>query len=313
MINKSLENRIIYLIPSKTVKTEIHKLHFHFSEIDLVKIIIEFGPYFDVRMELLEQLKDYIIQKDVKKYIKRLIINQQKEYELLISEDNNYVYEVSMEPYSIYEKYLCPNFEAALITADSYRRRYKAQPEEFKITKRKVATRRRANNVDSGDDPVEAYLDKNSKIKKIYSEIQPAKFEDLDIVMDAIHYPEIFKKGDLVSYSNLYTKYSINDGIESHVYQFNGETVYGINSFDNIKSYSDNQTVFDESCFLFLKCTYVEKREVDIKDEYGYYPYLMQHDHIGFGYLEKVDINTIDEKVKLDYEYVLNELNRGIW
>ena len=49
----------------------------------------------------------------------------------------------------------------------------------------------------------------------------------------------------------------------------------------------------------------VEKIEID---EEGYCRYLGCHNHIDFGYLEKVDLNNIPEEIKKDYKYAKEEL-----
>ena len=49
----------------------------------------------------------------------------QKQYELLVANDSNYVYEVDMYPGSPGDKYLCPSYESVYITIGSYEKAYK--------------------------------------------------------------------------------------------------------------------------------------------------------------------------------------------
>jgi len=317
MKNAKLKNSIISLIPSKTVKSAVKQTHFLFSELDLVKITLEFSVNRDQRIRLLGQLKASLEDKDVRKYVQRLITLEKKEYEVLVRNDPHYVYEVHMNPNSEYERYLCPTFEAALITADSHRRRYRDyfdSKDDIEITKRRIATRNKASDIDHKDEIAGAILDCKNRIKSIWTYLPQASYEDLDLEMDSIHYPPLFKKGDFVSYSNRNVRHIINDDKNTYYYDDHGQVVFGINSFDNDKvSIEDGVEFIDEACFLFLKCKIVEERTIDQQDKQGYYRYFMQHTHLDFGYLEKVDINTLSDDIKADYEYVMNFLNHIDW
>ena len=44
MSNPKLENKIISLIPSKTIKDEVKRIKHKFSDIELVQIITQFAP-----------------------------------------------------------------------------------------------------------------------------------------------------------------------------------------------------------------------------------------------------------------------------
>ncbi len=317
MKNAKLKNSIISLIPSKTVKSVVKQTHFLFSELDLVKITLEFSVYREQRIHLLGQLKASLEDKDVRKYVQRLITIEKKEYEVLVRNDPNYVYEVHMSLHSEYERYLCPTFEAALITADCHRRRYRDymdSKDDIEITKKRIATRKKATDIDHKDEIAGAILNSKNRIKSIWTYLSQAAYEDLDLEMDSIHYPPIFKKGDLVSYSNRNVRHIINDDKNTYYYDDHGQVVFGVNSFDNDKaSIEDDVEFIDEACFLFLKCKMVEERTIDQQDKQGYYRFFMQHTHLDFGYLEKVDINSVPAEIKADYEYAMGFLNNLDW
>lgn len=60
MNNIKLENEIIALIPSNTIKNAVMELKHKFSEIELVQIIIEFAPSWVEMIDLLSDLKNML-------------------------------------------------------------------------------------------------------------------------------------------------------------------------------------------------------------------------------------------------------------
>lgn len=60
MNNIKIENEIIALIPSNTIKNAVMELKHKFSEIELVQIITEFAPSWVEMIDLLSDLKKYV-------------------------------------------------------------------------------------------------------------------------------------------------------------------------------------------------------------------------------------------------------------
>ena len=172
MRNTELEKRIINLIPSTTVKKEIERQNYKFSDLELVQIVIEFASTWKEMMDYLFKLKKEIKEDKVVEYISQYIEIEQKQYELLVTNDSNYVYEVDMYPGSSCDKYLCPSYESSYITIESYEKAYKEFIDiriknNIIISKCKVAIRENPEDIEEGEGPVYAVLNSNKEIKRI--------------------------------------------------------------------------------------------------------------------------------------------------
>ena len=309
MINIKLEKEIINLIPSKTLKDEIYMREHKFSDLELAQIVIEFASTWKEMMDYLFKLKKEIKEAKVVEYISQYIEIEQKQYELLVTNDSNYVYEVDMYPGSPGDKYLCPSYESSYITIESYEKAYKEfidnrVKNNIIISKCKVATRENPEDIDEGDDPVYAVLNSNKEIKRIYSHLQDVDIEAIGIEINSIKYPDCFKEGDLV-YIDTENFPEFNLSSYNYYIEFDENKRYGINSFDNIKKFGEE---VDECCFLDLSSEYVEYKKIE-NNKKGYCEYLMDHMHIDFGYLEKAKLKELPNKIYEDYKYVVETLN----
>ena len=305
MRNTELEQKIINLIPSTTVKKEIERQNHKFSDLELVQIIIEFAPTWNQMVEYLMNIKNNMDDIKITEYIDEYISVEKKQYEMLVSNNTDYVYEVDMFPGSPGDKYLCPNYESTYITIKTYEEAYKEfidvrANNNIIITKCRVAVRNSVEDIDEKDNPVHAILNSNKEIIRIYSNLDAPI---LDVEMNAIKYPDIFKTGDFVYVdTKMFPQFELTFGNYYNEYDKNKR--FGINSFNNQKDFNG---VVDECCFLDLSSEYVEYRKIEINKS-GYCDYLMCHMHLDFGYLEKVDIENLNSKIKEDYEYALKTL-----
>ena len=306
MTNTELEKKIINLIPSNTVKKEIYKQNHKFSDLELVQIIIEFAPTWNQMIEHLINIKNNINDIKIIKYIDEYISVEKKKYEMLVSNDADYVYEVDMFPGSPGDKYLCPNYESTYITIKTYEETYKEfidvkTNNNIFINKCRVAVRSNPNDIDEIDDPVYAILNFKKEIIRIYSNLYEIS---LELEINPIKYPNIFKAGDLVYVdTKMFPQYELTFGNYYNEYDKNKR--FGINSFDNIKKFGEE---VDECCFLDLSSEYVEYRKIEINNN-DYCDYLMCHIHLDFGYLEKAKLEELPNKIYNDYKYVIETLN----
>lgn len=309
MINRKLEKEIINLIPSKTLKDEIYMRKHKFSDLELAQIVIEFASTWKEMMDYLFKLKKEIKEAKVVEYISQYIEIEQKQYELLVANDSDYVYEVDMYPGSPGDKYLCPSYESAYITIGSYEKAYKEfidirVKNNIIISKCKVAIRENPEDIDEGEGPVYAVLNSDKEIKRIYSYLEDVDIEKIGIELNAIKYPDCFKEGDLV-YINTQNFPEFILSSYNYYIEFDENKRYGINSFDNIKKFGEE---VDECCFLDLSSEYVEYKKIENNKE-GYCEYLMDHMHIDFGYLEKAKLEELPNKIYEDYKYAVETLN----
>lgn len=301
MIIKELEKKIIELIPSKTIKTEIVKQQYHFGEIDLVQIIIEFARYWDEMISLLEEIIQYLDSSKLIQYVEDIIKCEKKSYQDFISNSPNYVYDIVIDN-NISSSYLVPNYNSIKKTIESYLENYNEFIDNDKeinvsVYKRKISNRQTAKEIDENENQ-EIKLDRNNRIVRIDSNwIDP---EDYDIEFNSIKYPPIFKKYELVSLDLKY--YDNIDDYKEKEYAEGKNVCYLIESFGNMNEKNG------EACLLYLNSELVKYRNIDLIDEQGHLSYFNNHFHLNFGYLEKVDLNSISEKIKNDYNYTYKEL-----
>lgn len=303
MKNTKLKRKIINLIPSETITEYVNKNRYSFSDLDMVLIVRNYANTWQEMMNLYDELKNNIEDVTIKKYLLRLIKMEKKQYDLFMKIDNDFVYEACLDYESMFNRYLTSNFEEATVTMKTWLRQNHVEQssDEYLIMKRKICARRKNNDLFIDDSSPRAYLNSKLEIIRFSSNVEEPKYDDLEINIDAIKYPDIFKKGDLVRFAKIKGTYYISDGVcNQKISQLDDKHYYGINSFDSNSS--------GEACVLLLDSEYVHNRSIEEKDENGYYPYLMCHDHIDFGCLELVKPNEAPLDIKNDYYYAKDAL-----
>ena len=308
MSNPKLENKIISLIPSKTIKDEVKRIKHKFSDIELVQIITQFAPTWEEMIDLLLEINKTITDNKIKKYIHEFIKIEKKKYQMLVTSEEGYVYDVIMDPDMKNEIYLVPDFESAFTTIDSFLKYYKKYIKKneyslYKIVKRKISKRIKPREIDKDENPVSCSVNNKRQIIRIYSNLNYVNLDKIDLKLNGIKYPDIFKPGDLIfidilKYPNLKPWRYYN-----YYYRIENNRMYGINSFANYSTSEDDV----ECCFLKLSSEYVIYKKIE-KDDRGYCDYLMCHSHYDFGYIEKADLDNIPNKIKEDYLYAVNQL-----
>lgn len=270
MNNLTLINKIIKLIPSETIKKAVKETKHCFSDIELVQIIIEFAPSWEQMIFLLEEMKKYTNDTKVRKYVSQYINIEKKQYKLLVTQEEGYIYEVVMDIRSD-ERYLVPDFESAFITIESYLKHYKKYIEKneysrINIIKRKVSKRMNSREIDNKDQPVSCVLNEKKQINRIYSYLNTVDLEKIGIEINEIRYPNVFNAGDLV-YVDIHKHPDLEPlGYYNYYDQIDNTRMYGINSFDNNREFEGQ---VDVCCFLELSSEYVIYKKIEI-DEEGY-------------------------------------------
>ena len=123
MNNLSLINKITKLIPSETIKKAVKETKHCFSDIELVQIIIEFAPSWELMISLLGEMKKHTNDLKVRKYVSQYINIEKKQYKLLVTQEVGYIYEVVMNE-KTNERYLVPDFNSAFITIYNHKVSY---------------------------------------------------------------------------------------------------------------------------------------------------------------------------------------------
>ena len=307
MDNLKLENKIISLIPSKTIKDEVIRIKHKFTDIELVQIVIEFAQTWEEMIELLSDFNKNISDNKIKKYIREFIKIEKKQYRMLVTSEEGYIYDVIMDPDMKNETYLVPDFESAFITIESFFKCYKKSIKKneystIEIVKRKISKRLNSREIDKDETLVSCTLNSKRQIKRIYSNLNPVNLERIGIELNGIKYPNIFNAGDLVFIDILK-----NPNLEpwryyNYYYNIDNNRMYGINSFSN-----NRESEEFECCFLELSSEYIRYKKIELNDK-GFCDYLSCHSHYDFGYIEKADVDNAPVEIKEDYLYALNEL-----
>lgn len=303
VMRRKLIDRVISLIPSKTIKSAIYAQKHNFSNIDLFKIIIEYANTLEEEISLLKELKNRCNDRDLSNVINKIITYNEKSLALLAKKDADYIYEVEIEE----SRYLSSTLEEAFNTFKTYLRAFKSfggDTSSFMISKKRVANRLKVREIENDYDVI-ACAEYNAKCQVIRICNSPFKdpYYNNKYSDECINYPILFKKYDLVECAKIKGKYYISDGADSVVIDINDkERRFVINSFDQ-----DNS---DVACVLLMENEFVKYRAIDKKDDDGYYPFFMCHDHIDYGCLELVDIENVPENVKKDYKYIVDTCKR---
>lgn len=117
---KELQNIVISLIKSDSLKKVIKQTEKIFEPIELVKIAFDYAASYDQRLNLLELMKINITEKRLKEYIEQLIKIQKQIYIKFMIQDEKYVYELHIKenPNSYDERYLCDSYSSAIEMID---------------------------------------------------------------------------------------------------------------------------------------------------------------------------------------------------
>ncbi len=309
MNNINLEKQIIELIPSQTMKNAIKEYNHRFTDLEYVQLVEQFAKSWHSKLNLLNEIKGNINNKDIISYIEAYVKLEHNAYDKFIKKEENYVYDIIMDCISNHdeERYLCISFDSIMKIIDSYRENFKEVINEddfkhIKITKRKISTWDTPQEIDEVGN-IDVYLNENMEIHYIYDDnyIDP---EDYNLNMSAIKYPTIFKAGDLVYIDK--NKHELQVGnYTDYYYSISKDKIFGIVGINQNEVYEDGDV--DVCYFLNLSNQYVYFKSIGL-NELQYVNYLDCHSHIDFGYIEKVNLNEIHSKIIEDYEYAKAKL-----
>lgn len=142
MTHKQLQDEILKVLPSKSLKTRIEELGYIFSETNLLGIAFHYAPSFEERLRLLQLLADHA--PTVSDHASKCIRWQKDSLERFKEHEVDEIYELRImeTPDSYEERYLCRSYETALEMIDGFYREYhipKTSPlASYDIVKRKI-------------------------------------------------------------------------------------------------------------------------------------------------------------------------------
>ncbi len=309
MNNIDLEKQIIELIPSKTMRDAIITNNHKFIDIEYVQLAQEFSKSWENKLNLLKQIKENIENKDLISYIEAYVESEINAYNKFTKKEDNYVYDVIMDHMSNYEgeRFLCYSFDSIMKVIDSYKENYKeyinvGNLKNIEIVKRKISNWDTPEEIDENENII-VYLNESMEIYCIYDDgyVDP---EDYNLNVKCIKYPTIFKAGELVYIDK--NKYNIRvANYRDYYYSIADGRKYGIVGF-NQNEFDDDGDI-DVCFFLDLSDEFVYYRSIGLNEQ-QYVNYLDCHDHIDFGYIEKVNVNEVHKIIKEDYEYAKAKL-----
>ena len=107
-MTNNLQDKIISLIPSESLKKQIRLSGFQFSDKDLLSTAYHYAPDFETRIELLQMLAQ-TFSGALKAYVSRLILVQQQMLESFLTREDDVIYELHIKdtPDAYDERYIC--------------------------------------------------------------------------------------------------------------------------------------------------------------------------------------------------------------
>ncbi len=286
-MNCELQNEIIGLLPSEELRKAIIERKTIFTDCELLKIVYDFAPDYETRLDLLARLRDDF-SGETKKYTELLIRRETICLEEFKRSAEGVVLELHIKdhPDSYDERYVCGSYEAALKLIPLFYSEYECEPTDetiFRIEKRKIFTGEK-------DEPFsEDYLGDAVLLPslKLYSvAVQNCRKENCinNEVCDCgectsvclynieVEFPKIIEAGDVVKY-----RYGIEGQHER----------YGV------VPYEEDPDTINEYYVIPLDCS--DMRYHNFNTDFW------DHEHIPAPLLRKVSLDELDEKMREDY------------
>lgn len=276
----SLQDKVVNLIPSVSLRNAIKETGYHLSDITLLATVFNYAPNFDSRIEYLKLLYNSF-SGEIKAYTARIIETQHKMLDEFVKSESGVVFELHIKdtPQSYDERYLCSSFEAAMKMIPLF---YQEYGDEENSLSRYHIVKRRIFSASDGEEFSEDYIGEVTLLpgEIIYSvEMDGCRAEDCDglcfdcsrycVSGNDIEYPCFTNDGDAV-------KYCIEDGIEK---------------FGVIQQWDD---VPADECYI-IPLDSMRIRYHDFENVF------YAHEHIPSPLVEKISADTLPQKMQEDY------------
>ncbi len=269
-MNKEIHDKIVDLIPSKSLKKAIKETDFQFSELDLFRIIDACAPTAKKRIEYLILLHDELCG-GIAKFVETHIKYDSEQLEYFVNDCENMVFEVYVRDY---EGYIFKDFESAISFIKLYPTNEYAVPvKTYHISKRKLR---------GADDIKPDYFEDcdfctvvDGEIRDIWCENIECFYETEDekkyasLCNEESEFPKYIDSGDVIKYPDRYgnLKYAI-------VLLQPGQAFHYVNC-----------TPLDS---IVARCGAFDK-------------HFFAHEYPSPYFVEKADMSELDEKMREDY------------
>ncbi len=311
-MNKKFHDKIIRLFPSKDLINCVKAEKYVFGEEDLLKFIDDYAPDFNKKIELFKEAATVFCDKQAKTHAKKLIAYNERAFAEFMRADENCVYEIKIKCLpddADEETLLTKTFEDATEMIKNYLKCYKDvgardnKSSRYTISKKTVTLPRYPRDIYNGKvgSLGRCILGYRFKILDLYTYTHDnemhckASLDCMDCKTPCLgnlmpRFPHFLKKYDLVAF--------YGDRLNNPA-----EITYGIFGLDMEKC-------DDDTYFIFLDNEYIKSRNVDFKDENGYYRVFDAHSHPSYAELFKPDIASVPKEVYEDYLYAVEGLKK---
>lgn len=311
-MDKKFHKKVIALLPSKDLIKCVNEQHFEFREEDLLKFINDYSLSFDEMMALFEEAAATFTGKQAKRHAKKLIDFNRKNFDEFMREDADCVYEINIKCHpddADEDTLITKSFPDALEMIKSWLKCYSdvgAKDNKFArytIVKKTTTLPKR---------PIDLYKDKvgslgkcvlghkfkilNLDLYKSGNEITCKANADCDecktpcVSWTSPHFPHFLKQYDLVAF-------------QCNMLLNPREICYGILGSD-MEEYDYDSYVID------IDNEYIKNRNIDYKDNDGWYGVYMAHCHPSYAKIFKPDPNSVPQQIYDDYVYAVEGLKK---
>ena len=325
MTRKAFERKILKLLPSDSLKEAIKEYGHKFSDMDIIKIIHDYGRTFDEKLALFEEAKSIFTDKKVINYTGRVIAHYHKMLNEFSKSDENTAFKVEIQHSATAEadEYITKTFEDAKALYSGFVRYfYRNDGQTVEPTMLCTVTKFSTQAIKKPSDVYYkvgekgcAELNSRQKITEvtvydIRHEWSCKNYPDCCeeckkpcLERHVVYFPKFVKKYDLVSF--------IPQWKMSHITDRNGDDFTIINDGEAqlgvlLEDMYLNDDNFD-STLILLDNYYVKSRTAYQKAD-GFYRIYDTHDHEPFPLLEKIDPLTLPKEAQDDYAYLVEVL-----
>lgn len=306
-MDNAFYNKIINLIPSADLKNAVFKSGFRFTDKDLLKIILNYAPTFDKKLELFETAAQKIDDKKMRTLAKKRIAFEKKQYDAFMQSDENIVYAIKIKTEEYCEDFfITKTFADAVALIKKYIKYYEVKGEE-RFYARFTLTKMTTNVPEKPRDFYYQYCKVGNlgecvldgKFNIIYLDMSNFGVEvtcknDVDCgdcnrcinTMFDTHFPHFLKPYDLVAY------------YADHLCEPKKIT-YAI--FDSDMEECD----FDSHVIDIEENPYIQNRNADFRDENGYYRVYDAHEHPSYFKIFKPNLADVPQKISDSYNYAV--------
>ena len=304
-MNQDICEKIINtFIKSKTLKEEIQKTNWHFSDLDLLALVNNCADNYNQRLEFMELIEENTEKVKIKEMAIDIINYQKKVFEEFIKPVDNSIYHVVIKekPQVVHkEHYIVKTYEVALNVIKSYIEYYNIRnvDSRFDIIKRVLIVPQKPEDIENGEIGSCTFRNGLNLIDVYINDMFGINKNEIRLKNHLIKYPSFLLAGDLVSYYADWDEYHSTGGTVK-----GNKKMYGIIVFDMYEKYKY------DACIQLLDSPYVKERRIEEIDELGRYQDFLWHEHVGYTFIEKENIDTVPDNIREDYNYLLPALKK---